>query len=114
MTTRLVTIGHPFSWLGRLWDTALLNSGGFLVAVVIAWIVELIFSLASSSSIRIGIANFCVLWFVSGAAFFVGTISGVLFGLPRAQIESARSLEDGNSSRYRPNTNFEDVSDWLT
>ena len=70
-----------------------------------------------------GIRIFCLLWFASGAAFFVGTIGGFLFGVPKAktELDSAKTLLAASPSRivsdhpqYIDNTNLEEVSDWLT
>jgi hypothetical protein len=61
----------PFRAIATIWDQASIRSGGFLVAVVIGWTVELIYVSATSDSIHEAISRFCVLWFASGAAFFL-------------------------------------------
>jgi hypothetical protein len=86
-----------------------------------------------------GLRVFCILWFASGAAFFVGTIGGFLFGVPKARTEpggaersaskrgtyTEPSVAENSSNAptpsealiqdlYRDNTNLEEVSDWLT
>ncbi|TDG14437.1 hypothetical protein [Paracraurococcus ruber] len=120
---RAKTSWDPFRRFGQYWSESVLTSGGFLYAVVLAWSVEFIFCVSASQDLKSAVANFCILWFVSGAAFFTGTICGILFGLPRSQFVVARDavVSDKttpnpaiNTTRYRANTNFEDVSDWLS
>jgi hypothetical protein len=102
------------------------ETGGFLTATLIGWAVELLYGI-SSQGIVDGIRVFCLLWFASGAAFFIGTIAGFLFGVPRANVESIKpndstvpttqlpqGLAGVHVSAYRDNTNLEEVSDWLT
>jgi hypothetical protein len=55
--------------------------------------------------------------FLAGAATLSGGIVGFLFGVPRQRHGSRRKdVGSGESSGelYRPNTNLEQVSDWLT
>ena len=47
---------------------------------------------------------------IAGAAFLMGGVVGLLFGVPRTVRTSAQSTEE----RYESNTNLEQVSDWLT
>lgn len=49
-------------------------------------------------------------------AFFAGGLLGFLFGVPRAPDRSTTPgpTECEDSSQYQPNTNLEQVSDWLT
>ena len=61
-----------------------------------------------------GLKTWCVSLVAMSAAFLGGTLLGFLFALPRS--EKAAEIEH-NSKSYmlvRPNTNLEDVSDWLT
>jgi hypothetical protein len=121
-----------FRALGRLprsivegWQSTSTQSGGFLTATLIGWGVELVYGLVSQGLIG-GVRVFCLLWFASGAAFFVGTIAGFLFGVPKARTVSSRTLlgspdalatnSDPQTNRddYKDNTNLEEVSDWLT
>lgn len=59
---------------------------------------------------------------MGGAALLVGGLIGFLFGMPRSRGEERPTPErenittrnDPQHSRYRPNTNLEDISDWLT
>lgn len=60
---------------------------------------------------------------IAGAAFFIGTLAGFLFGIPRSQQPDARSeqgaadaSDDNTANRagLQVNTNLEQISDWLT
>lgn len=48
---------------------------------------------------------------IAAAAGAVGGFLGFLFGIPRADGDVAGNI---SQRRYRPNTNLEQVSDWLT
>ena len=52
------------------------------------------------------------------ASFLVGALLGFVFGIPRALAKTASEREDSQSRRnslaYNPNTNLEQISDWLT
>ena len=85
---------------------------GLILAVGIGWLFQLAFSVASQSSIPQATKAFAILWFVSGAAFFIGAIAGFLFGVPRARRLSPTA--SAPEPVYTDNTNLEDVSDWLT
>jgi hypothetical protein len=87
---------------------------GFLGAVVGAWGVELAFGITAEPDLRSGLRTFCLLWFASGAAFFVGTIGGFLFGVPKALSNPANTPNSPTESLYKINTNLEEISDWLT
>ncbi|QPF86358.1 hypothetical protein IC762_08775 [Bradyrhizobium genosp. L] len=82
----------------------------YIYSVMGGWIVEAVYGMMAEADYRTGIRTFCLLWFASAAAFFAGTISGFLFSIPKAVLNAA----GGTTHRYRPNTNLEDVSDWLT
>lgn len=104
------------------WQGSVESSGGFIPTVLIAWVLELVYGLACDSSIG-GLRIFCILWFASGAAFFLGTIAGFLFGIPKARSQAsalatnplpAPGRSELEAAAYRDNTNLEEVSDWLT
>jgi hypothetical protein len=61
--------------------------------------------------------QFGAAFFLAGACFFVGLLIGFIFGIPRTGAadpgQAAGSSAAGRPS-YVPNTNLEDVSDWLT
>ena len=48
---------------------------------------------------------------IAGAAAVVGGVVGFLFGIP---LTSKQRAAAANDSQYEPNTNLEQVSDWLT
>jgi hypothetical protein len=115
-------------WISQSWAAASTKSGGFLTGALVGWAFELVYGLSSAGLIG-GVRIFCLLWFASGAAFFVGTIAGFLFGVPKARLRvrngpvesgplNSVSSEDPNEhtadDKYRDNTNLEEVSDWLT
>ena len=103
--------------LQRLWLRSL------SLCIVAGSVVVLIFAVQSPNS-SLGVASL-----LAGACLLVGGLLGFLFGVPR----SARGIDhstgkpegakgatvdpattDGDASEYRPNTNLEEVSDWLT
>jgi len=56
--------------------------------------------------------------FLAGAATLCGSILGFLFGVPKRDVEPKHpdvepKLRDGEKA-YQPNTNLEQISDWLT
>ena len=51
--------------------------------------------------------------FLAGAATLTGSILGFLFGVPRKQQEKQGQSQQGIAN-YQPNTNLEQISDWLT
>lgn len=59
-----------------------------------------------------GLITFAVLTGVSLGAASVGAAGGFLFGIPRSN--AANSDTTATPARYQPNTNLEQVSDWLT
>lgn len=55
--------------------------------------------------------------FMAGGATVSGSAIGFLFGVPRRRVVASEIERSGNStdrSGYRPNTNLEQISDWLT
>ena len=56
-------------------------------------------------------------FFLSGASLFVGILLGFIFGIPKTAIvnrDQSDSVEADVHPSYSPNTNLEEVSDWLT
>ena len=88
-----------------------------LGAGLCGWLVVLIFSLQGTDKLRlIGVGSM-----VAGASALVGAFLGLLFGVPKTlQAERAESgkgpssADDRDRSNVRPNTNLEQISDWLT
>src|SRR5690242_20291768 len=100
-------ISKFFRALGRIpgsisksWTAALETGGGFLTATLIGWGIELFYGFTLAGFVG-GIRIFCLLWFASGAAFFVGTIGGFLFGVPKAktELDSAKTFLAASPSR---------------
>jgi hypothetical protein len=50
---------------------------------------------------------------IGAAAFSVGALFGFLFGIPRS-LTSATPPLPSVTQHYQPNTNLEQISDWLT
>lgn len=55
-----------------------------------------------------------LLLIISLAALLGGAVPGFLFGIPRLNRNYDPGEGDDRSTKYTPNTNLEDVSDWLT
>lgn len=53
-----------------------------------------------------------LLW--ASACMAGGSLVGFLFGIPRAGLAPAVEKDSADTARSRPNTNLEEVSDWLT
>ncbi len=51
---------------------------------------------------------------VAGAAALVGGVIGFLFGIPLTSQRIGQGADGSGSDSFRPNTNLEQVSDWLT
>ncbi len=79
------------------------------------------FSLTASNPAVVG----GVAYLLAGACLLIGALAGFLFGIPRANSPGEddsindRAAEVPNNDakrqgRYRPNTNLEQISDWLT
>ena len=104
---------------------------GFLASLFFAWFIQALYASSVSDGLGLAVRTFCLLWFASGAAFFVGTIAGFLFGVPKVvagYTDTALTAKQVNNpqtapssagttqqeSHYRINTNLEDISDWFT
>jgi hypothetical protein len=70
----------------------------------------------SSAAQRYGVLSVSLA--VAGAAFLAGGLVGFLFGIPRVRqrgdVASSGGDDGGDGARYTPNTNLEQISDWLT
>jgi tetratricopeptide (TPR) repeat protein len=51
---------------------------------------------------------------IAAASMVIGCLAGFLFGLPRTLSSEEAPLAQSRWARYRPNTNLEQISDWLT
>jgi hypothetical protein len=101
--------------LNPLQQGALTQVGTFLIALLVAFVSILVFARSKSAVAP----TFALLSLFAAASIVAGGTVGFLFALPRSvsvslpatETERAQQLE---SIRIRPNTNLEDVSDWLT
>lgn len=57
---------------------------------------------------------FGLLLILSLASLLLGVLFGFLFGIPKLNRNYDPRGDEGRTTKYTPNTNLEDVSDWLT
>ena len=57
---------------------------------------------------------FGMLFILSLASLLAGTLFGFLFGIPKLNRNYNPRGDEGRATKYTPNTNLEDISDWLT
>jgi hypothetical protein len=74
----------------------------------------LVFALTLDSATVHGWTAFGVGLGIICASAAVGTILGFLFGIPRALQVDRSGAPNGAGANYGPNTNLEQISDWLT
>ena len=103
------------SGVGQSIRTSLEGSPGRIVwGVTAAGVLALlVFSATGGSADVSGWTAFGVGLGVICASAAVGTILGFLFGIPRA-LQVDRSAAPDRTGNYGPNTNLEQISDWLT
>jgi hypothetical protein len=97
------------------------RDAGLILAIIVAFLaVGLFFTGAlftvSSLDIRPGALRCAMLW--ASACFMIGFLAGFLFGVPRF-VDNGAGAQTGSSGSgpgfaQRPNTNLEQISDWLT
>jgi putative flippase GtrA len=87
---------------------------GLIGAVVVGWFFEALFTFNSQNSQSEALRAFAVLWFASGAAFFLGTFLGFLFGIPKRRPGDPADPTKPIARLYEDNTNLDEISDWLT
>ncbi|MBW8811883.1 MAG: hypothetical protein JF588_00535 [Caulobacterales bacterium] len=61
-----------------------------------------------------GLRTFGILALVAGASWGAGSVLGFLFGVPRLRSQTGHQTLTGEQSQFTPNTNLEQISDWLT
>jgi|HubBroStandDraft_6_1064221.scaffolds.fasta_scaffold25380_2 hypothetical protein len=89
-----------------------------VVGLVVGWVLILAFAIAAPSHLSV----FGVGSMVAAASTLIGAFLGFLFGVPRTLQETGNedkgsdktANRDQKQSAYRPNTNLEQISDWLT
>lgn len=88
--------------------------GFYLGTSVSAGIVAVALHAAGNSQTR----EFGAGFLLAGASLFAGVVVGFIFGIPKSSKSSEGSMPYHGSSAdhfaYTPNTNLEDISDWLT
>lgn len=104
------TVVAAFRFQGEDWSASL------FLALVAGAVVVLINGLNGPAGALT--AGLCL----SGASLMVGVLLGFLFGIPHAAEAGGTNAQEGHPApipaksggQYRPNTNLEQVSDWLT
>jgi len=61
-----------------------------------------------------GLRAFAILEMVAGASWGCGAVLGFLFGVPRLRSATGSQGQGSGNSQFTPNTNLEQISDWLT
>lgn len=98
---KLVATGHDRRGL-RFWEIIAIVSYLMGTAVIVAY----------GLAVPDGLRAFAILSMVAGAAWGCGAVLGFLFGVPR--LRSATGATTSGNSQFTPNTNLEQISDWLT
>lgn len=83
----------------------------FPAAIIILGVVACVVSVSLSD---FGSDFSGILLLVSAATLLIGGIFGFLFGIPKLNKAYDPREDYERSTKYHPNTNLEDVSDWLT
>ena len=81
---------------------------------IITIIIGLVATLLSSIIAEKFMEFFGLLLTVVFASLFVGIFLGFLFGIPKLNKKFNPSVDYEQKRKYMPNTNLEDISDWLT
>jgi len=82
-----------------------------------AGVAALLLNAASSGQVRLFFSVSGVSLLLAGAAITFGGLVGFIFGIPRSGNTDAGTGKSGKEREgggYRPNTNLEQISDWLT
>ncbi|WP_412464418.1 hypothetical protein [Flavobacterium mekongense] len=89
-----------------------LTSGLKIIPIIL--ILVGVIGILLSSVISVNYLSFVGLLVISGSASLLcGVLLGFLFGIPR--LNKTYNLSDNtNKQKYEPNTNLEEISDWLT
>ncbi len=105
-------------------ETAVRDSSGslpVLTGLIMAGFLVIVVFACTSPDNSVGIASVGSL--VAAASLVSGGIIGFLFGIPRTRdfdhAENAKKVDNSHDSKemgadFRPNTNLEQISDWLT
>jgi hypothetical protein len=81
----------------------------------LGWVGEAVYAWVQSGALDYKAGRtFMLVWWAGAAAFFIGVITGILFGIPRVARNSVRRNSREPNRDYQPNANIEEISDWLT
>jgi hypothetical protein len=76
---------------------------------IFAFVTGLVLSAIYAFAVGDAFRTFAIVFLVGCAAWLSGSLLGFLFGVPRFQADP-----QGDAQRILPNTNLEQISDWLT
>jgi hypothetical protein len=89
---------------------------GLIVGALVCWAMIAAFARTSTVLGAFGVASM-----VASASLLAGAFFGFIFGVPRTlqrggedDVGSNKTLDANSKPTYRPNTNLEQISDWLT
>jgi hypothetical protein len=93
-----------------------------LILLIGGWVLTGAANVLAPEALRPAAMRIAILW--ASACFMAGFLGGFLFGVPKVGAEDASSRKPAATSRsgpatdrafsQRPNTNLEQISDWLT
>jgi hypothetical protein len=93
-----------------------------LVLLIGGWILTSAANTLAAEALRTAALRIAILW--AAACFMAGFLAGFLFGVPKVGADDASSRKPAGATRsgatpnrgysQRPNTNLEQISDWLT
>ena len=102
-------------WFGKLVATGRDRNGlrFWEIIAIVSYVMGTVVIAAYGAAVADGLRAFAILEMVAGAAWGCGAVLGFLFGVPR--LRSATGPQAGaGDSQFTPNTNLEQISDWLT
>jgi hypothetical protein len=86
--------------------------GAGILAAAVGWAVIFVAGLLLYTGFNL--PKIAIVLLTAFAASSTGGLVGFLFGVPKGPADSTNDQEQSNDISYRPNTNLEQVSDWLT
>jgi hypothetical protein len=85
------------------------------IIAIASWVIGITMIAVFSAALgHDGLRAFGILALVAGGAWGVGSVLGFLFGVPRLRSQTGHQALAGEQSQFTPNTNLEQISDWLT
>lgn len=84
------------------------------IIAIVSYLLGTLLILIFSAALKDGVRAFGILSLVAGASWGAGSVLGFLFGVPRLRSQTPHQPMTGEHSQFTPNTNLEQISDWLT